>query len=162
VHEAEASKRPDWSVELAYQRRGPTFGDMVSVQFRFDLPIFSGQRQDPRIAAKRAERDTLDAERAALLEQHEQELSSDWADLERLDKALERNRSVLQPLAHEKIELAMAAYSSGKATLSEVIAARREWFELQLKEAAIAGERALIAMRLHYAVADPMSPGAAQ
>lgn len=63
VREAESMKRPDWGVELAYQRRGREFGDMVMLQVSFDLPLFAATRQDPRIAAKRAEREGVDADR---------------------------------------------------------------------------------------------------
>jgi hypothetical protein len=32
-------KKSDWGVELAYQRRDPRFGNMVSVQFTFEIPV---------------------------------------------------------------------------------------------------------------------------
>jgi len=53
VHGAEATKRPDWGVELSYGHRGAAFSDMVSLQFTLGLPVFSGTRQDPQIEAKR-------------------------------------------------------------------------------------------------------------
>jgi len=55
VSEAVAMKKPDWGVELAYQKRGAQFGDMVSLQFTFDLPLFTRTRQDPNIAARQQE-----------------------------------------------------------------------------------------------------------
>lgn len=61
VREAQAEKKSDWSWELDYQRRGREFGDMVSVQVSFDLPLFPGSRQDPKIAARHAELDQLAA-----------------------------------------------------------------------------------------------------
>ncbi len=157
VEEAEAARHPDWSVEVAYQHRGPVFGDMVSVQLSFDLPIFADRRQDPQVAARRAEREALEADRDALRRQHAAELASDWAEFEQTGRVLERNRDVLQALAQEKIDLAMAAYASGRVSLSDVIAARRERFELQLKQLDIEGQRALVAARLHYAVQDPVT-----
>ena len=67
VATAQAAKKPDWGMELAYQRRGPAYGDMVSVQFSIDLPLFAKTRQDPQIAAKHADLVRLDAEREATL-----------------------------------------------------------------------------------------------
>ena len=49
---AKADKRPDWGVELGYQRRDPTFGDMVMAGVTVSLPIFPGTRQDPIIASR--------------------------------------------------------------------------------------------------------------
>src|SRR5689334_24662412 len=59
---AEASKSPDWSVELTYNARGPEFGNMVSLGVKVDLPIFEGKRQDPAIRAKLAAAEKVRAE----------------------------------------------------------------------------------------------------
>ncbi len=154
VAEAQASKRPDWGVDLAYQRRAPEFGDMVSVQVRFDLPIFSGSRQDPQIAARQAERAALDAEREATLREHIAMLDSDWSDYQRLVNASRRQRETMLPLAEEKVQLATAAWRSGKGALTEVIAVRRERIDTELKAIAVEGERRQMAARLHYAYGD--------
>ena len=53
VDAARAEKRPDWGVELAYQRRDPRYGDMVSAGVSMSLPLFARSRQNPRIAADR-------------------------------------------------------------------------------------------------------------
>ncbi|WP_430626755.1 TolC family protein [Thiobacter aerophilum] len=105
------------ATRAAVQRHG-------SVQFRFDLPIFPGSRQDPKIAAKRAARAAVAAEREATLRQHAAMLESDLAEHERLANAVRRQREVLLPLAREKVELAMAAWRGGKGSLSEVAAAQ--------------------------------------
>src|SRR5438874_2013366 len=41
VDAARAAKRPDWSWEVAYQRRDPMFGDMVMAGVTVSLPIFA-------------------------------------------------------------------------------------------------------------------------
>jgi outer membrane protein TolC len=154
IAEAKAAKRPDWGVDLAYQKRGPEFGDMVSVQVRFDLPIFSGSRQEPQIAARQAERTALDAERETALREHLAMLESDWADYQRLVNASRRQREILLPLAEEKVHLATAAWRGGKSMLADVIAARRERIDTELKAIALEGERLQMAARLHYAYGD--------
>src|SRR3546814_14591600 len=45
IREAEAEKQADWSWEFDYQHRGKQFGDMVSVQFSWDLPLRSEERR---------------------------------------------------------------------------------------------------------------------
>lgn len=151
IGEAQAEKRPDWGLELAYQQRGPQFSDMVSFQVKFDLPVFPGSRQDPRIAAKRAERAELDAEREATLREHAAMLESDLADYQRIEKDVRRQREVLLPLAREKVALAMAAWRGGRGDLAEVIAARRDGIDIELKAIELDGQRRQTAARLHYA-----------
>jgi cobalt-zinc-cadmium efflux system outer membrane protein len=158
VAAAQAEKRPDWSLELAYQQRGPQFGNLVSVQLSLDLPVFPGARQDPRIAARQAERAALDAERVAVFREHRAELEADLADYQRLSQALRRQREVLLPLAEEKVALTLAAWRGNRASLADLIAARRERIEAELRAIELEGERLQLAARLHYTYGYP-DPG---
>ena len=151
VREAQAEKKSDWSWELDYQRRGREFGDMVSVQVSFDLPLFPGSRQDPKIAARHAELDQLEAEREALLREHAQQLEEDLAEYQRLQRALHRNRDSFVPLAREKVELSLASYRAGKGDLLSVITARQELIETRLRQVELEAQGAKTAARLHFA-----------
>lgn len=151
VREAVSEKRSDWSWEVDYQHRGREFGDMVSVQFSWDLPLFPDARQNPRIAAKQAELSQLEAEREALSREHTQQLESELADYERLNRAVQRNQQSLLPLAREKVELSMASYRAGKGDLNAVVAARRELIEARLKQIDVEEQRALTSARLYFA-----------
>lgn len=150
VREAEAAKRPDWAVDMAYQRRGSEFGDMMSLEFRFDLPVFAERRQDPLIAAKQAERIGLDAAREGLLRQHAEELERDLAEYERLERVLARQRDTLLPLLTDKFDLMLASYRAGKSELAEVIAARAERQTAQLQLIGMEGQKSATAARLHF------------
>ncbi|MHC8322455.1 TolC family protein [Pseudomonas sp. GB2N2] len=151
VREAVSEKQSDWSWELDYQHRGREFGDMVSVQFSWDLPLFPDSRQNPKIAAKQAELSQLEAEREALSREHTQQLENELADYERLNRAVRRNQESLLPLAKEKVELSMASYRSGKGDLNAVVAARRELIEARLKQIDVEEQRALTSARLYFA-----------
>jgi cobalt-zinc-cadmium efflux system outer membrane protein len=150
VREAVAEKNSDWSWELDYQRRGREFGDMVSLQVSIDLPLFPGSRQNPKIAAKHAELNQLEAEREALLREHTEQLENDLADYQRLERAVRRSQDSLLPLAEQKVSLSMASYSAGKGELTAVIAARRELIEARLKQLDIEEQRALTSSRLYF------------
>ena len=150
IGEARAAKRPDWALELAYQKRGEQFGDMASVQIKFGLPIFTGSRQDPQISAKRAQRAALADERESTLREHAAMIEADVADYQRLVNVLQRQREVLLPLDTEKISLALAAWRGGKSSLAEVISAKRERIDNELKIIELDGQRLQIAARLHY------------
>jgi outer membrane protein TolC len=151
VREAEAAKTPDWGVELAYARRDPDFGDMVSLLVSVDLPLFTRKRQDPAITARQFEVNRIDAEREAMLRAHAEELENQIAEHERLQRAVERQQSNFIPLAREKVELTLAAYGAGNAELNAVLAARRELIDARLKGIELESQEAQIEARLHYA-----------
>ena len=162
VAEARADKKPDWALELAYQKRGSQFGDMATVQVSFDLPVFAVTRQDPKIAAKLAEREGLNAEREAVMREHASMLEADFAEYQRLDKAVKRQREVLLPLAGEKVDLALAEWRGGKGELVNLVMARRERIDAELMAIALEGERKEVAARLHYAYGEPTLSGEKQ
>ena len=155
VAEAQAAKKSDWTMEFSYQQRGPQFSDMVSMQVSFDLRLFTATRQDPKIAAKRAARMGLEAERETTLREHAAMLENDLAEYQRLSKAVERQRDLLLPLADEKLALATADWRGSKSSLSEVIVARRERIDADLKLIQLTGERSQMAARLYYAYGEP-------
>jgi outer membrane protein TolC len=151
VQEAVSEKKSDWSWEVDYQHRGREFGDMVSVQFSWDLPLFPESRQNPKIAARQAELSQIEAEREALSREHTEQLENELADYVRLDRAVLRNQQSLVPLAKEKVELSLASYRAGKGDLNAVVSARRELIEARLKQIDVEEQRALTAARLHFA-----------
>ncbi|WP_394560481.1 TolC family protein [Aquipseudomonas alcaligenes] len=150
VREAVAEKTSDWSWEVDYQHRDREFGDMVSVQFSVDLPLFPDSRQNPKIAAKHAELNQLEAEREVLAREHAQQLEEDLAEYQRLSRAVRRSQEQLLPLAQEKVELSMASYRTGKGDLTAVIGARRELIEARLKHIDFEEQRALTSSRLYF------------
>jgi outer membrane protein TolC len=151
VREAVAEKTPDWSWGVDYLRRGREYGDMVNLTLSFDLPLFVGSRQGPKIAAERARLVAVEAEREALEREHRQELAADLAEYERLDRALARLDDTLLPLAEEKVALAMADYRAGRGELLAVVEARRQRVETRLRRIDLARDRALNNARLHFA-----------
>ncbi len=155
ISEAQAQKQSDWSWELDYQHRDRQFGDMVNVQFSWDLPLFPDSRQNPKIAAKQAELNQLEAEREAQSREHIQQLENELADYERLSRAVRRNQESLLPLAQEKVELSMASYRAGTGDLNAVVAARRELITARLKQIDVEEQRALTSARLYFAYGEP-------
>ncbi|HEV7443152.1 MAG TPA: TolC family protein [Steroidobacteraceae bacterium] len=150
VHEAEAAKRPDWGVEVAYGRRGSAFSDMVSLQFTLDLPLFARTRQDPQIAAKRQELTRVEAQRDAMFRDHTQELDAELAEYEVTTRQLARLREAHLPLAQQKVDYQFASYRAGKADLTAVLSARRELIDERLKEIELDGKRAATAAKLYF------------
>jgi len=155
LQDAKAQKTSDWSWEVDYGHRSREYGDMVTLQLSFDLPIFPGRRQNPGIAAKQAELDQLDAEREAATREHTQMLDDDLADYQRLQRAVQRSQDSLVPLAEEKVALSLAGYRSGKGDLMNLVSARREQVEARFKLLDAIEQRALVGARLYYAYGEP-------
>ncbi|QAX85449.1 hypothetical protein C2E19_17025 [Pseudomonas sp. DTU12.3] len=155
IREAEAEKKSDWSWELDYQHRDRQFGDMLSVQFSWDLPLFPDSRQNPKIAARQAQLSQLEAEREALSREHTEQLESQLADYERLNRAVQRNAQSLVPLAREKVALSMASYRAGKGDVNTLVVARRELIEARLKQVDVEEQQALTRARLYFAYGEP-------
>ncbi len=151
LDEAEAAKKSDWGVQFAYQHRAPQFGDMVSVQFTFDLPVSPATRQDPLIASKQRELDRIDSEKSSLLREHTEELESDLAEYTSVSRQLERAKQTALPLAEQKVSLQSASYEAGKGNLSDVLAARRELIEQRMRIIELQARQAAVSTRLHFA-----------
>jgi outer membrane protein, heavy metal efflux system len=151
VHEAQSMKKSDWGVELAFQRRDPRFGNMISVQFSFELPISPSTRQDPLIAAKQQALLRIDAEREAMLRDHLNELENNLATYDALSRRLERTNQTTLPLAREKVDLQYAGYQAGKADLAAVLTARRELIDQRMKVIDLEAERTATAAQLYFA-----------
>ncbi|MBB3103342.1 TolC family protein [Azomonas macrocytogenes] len=154
VREAIAAKKPDWGWELDYLKRGNHYSDMVNLKFTFDLPLFTGSRQDPKIAVERARVTQLEAEREARVREHTWALEDELAGYQRLDQALKRLDQTLLPLAEEKVRLALADYSGGKGSLEAVVEARQERIRTCLRRIDLAEQYAASGAGLHFAFGD--------
>lgn len=145
---AEAARRPDWSVEVAYGRRDPMFGDMVSAGVSVRLPLFARTRQEPVITARTLEAGKVAAERAEAHRQLVAQLEADLAEHVMHHEQWLRARDVVVPAARRQADLETASYGSGRAGLMEVLEAFTSLSEAQLdtlaREAAVARDAARI------------------
>lgn len=132
VDAARAAKRPDWSWEVAYQRRDPMFGDMVMAGVTVSLPIFAGRRQEPLIAARRAEASKAVAEREDARRMLTAQLDGDLADHVMHHEQWQRTLSTVLPAAQQRADLETQSYAAGRATLTDVLDAMTALAEAKL------------------------------
>ncbi|HUG73755.1 MAG TPA: TolC family protein [Steroidobacteraceae bacterium] len=137
---ARAGKRPDWSTELSYANRGPGYSDMVSLQFRVALPMFSRTRQDPEIAARLAEARGREAAREEAIREHHAHVQAAMAVRNSGQTRLAHYESVLLPLAEDRMRVATASYGAGQGELREVLEALDSQADLSLQFTQRAGE----------------------
>lgn len=141
VELARANRRPDWSTELSFAKRGPDFSDMVSLQFTIGMPLFAKYRQNPLIAARSAELRQLEAQRDAEIRMHTSETQQRVIEWEQLGQQLDQYEKELVPLARERTRAALAAYRAGNAELRLSLDAFQDEIDLLIDRAALQNER---------------------
>ena len=146
---ARAEKSPDWSVEVTYAQRGPSYSNMMTVEFRVGLPLFATHRQDPAIAAKVALLDRVRAEREDVMRVHREETSKALAAWTTAQKRLKRTENEWLPLANERADVALAAYRAG-GDLQAVIAARTAQVDARIAYVTQLGDLARAWTALNY------------
>ena len=147
---ARAEKRPDWGFELAYQKRGSSYGDMVSLGATMSLPLFAKRRQDPRIDAAVAGEGAALAQREDLRRALAADLEAGIADHIMHHEQWMRAQGTLLPLARQRVDLETVSYSAGRATLLDLIQAQTMFADAALqtldREATVARDAARLVL----------------
>jgi cobalt-zinc-cadmium efflux system outer membrane protein len=138
---ARADRRPDWSTELSFAKRGPAFSDMVSLQFTVGLPLFAKTRQNPVIAARSADLKRVEAERDTEIRMHTAELQQMVIEWQQLGEQLAQYQNELLPLARERSRVSLAAYRSGRSDLRLSLEAFQDEVNLLVDRAALQNQR---------------------
>jgi len=147
---ATRSKTPDWSLEAAYQQRGPAYSNMVSIGVSVPLPLFPQERQDRGIAASQAQLAHSETLLQDALQQHQAELRSnfeEWRSLQRRAQSLQR---ALLPLVDDRIAQTLGSYAGGNATLVQVLEARRAAVDARMQVLLLERDTARAWARVHF------------
>ena len=149
---AQASRTPDWTVEVAYQQRGPDFSNMVSIGVSVPLPWDRGNRQDREIAAKLAMAEQARAEREEMLRTHIGEVRAMIVEWQNDRERLGRYRQDIVPLARERARAALAAYQGARTSISDLLAARRNESDVRMQAVQLEADAARLWARLTYLI----------
>jgi outer membrane protein TolC len=147
---ARASRSPDWSVEVAWQQRGPGYPNMVSFGVSVPLQWDRARRQDRELSARLAAVDQAQAERDEALREHVAEVRTQVAEWQAGRERIARYEKEVLPLAGARTEAVLAAYRGGKASLAEVLAARRAESEQRLQALQLERDNARTWAQLTY------------
>lgn len=147
---AVADKKSDWTVEVAFQQRGPAYSNMISVGVSIPFQWDPKNRQDRQLAAKLALVDQAKSERDEMLRDHVAQtrvMINEWTnDRERAA----RYKRELVPLAAQRTLAGIAAYRGGKTTVAEVLAARRNEIDVRLQALQLQADTAKIWAQLNF------------
>ena len=150
IAQAKAQEKGDWGWEVAYQKRGAQFTDMVSFGVVIDLPSFGQQRIAPEISARRAQKQVAERNRDDALRQHMLEVRLALADWDAATTRRSGFDDALLPLAKERIDQALAGYRSGAGKLADLLEARRQWLETRLLQLQLEQDAARAWAQLQY------------
>jgi outer membrane protein TolC len=129
---AQASSKPDWSVEFSFGQRTPYYSNMVTLMFSVDLPVRQSHRQDRDVASQVAQLDKLRAQREDARRSYEALVRGFAVDWETWNRRVQRYETVLIPLAEERVKASTAAYRGSRGELAAVLDARKADAETRL------------------------------
>ena len=156
---ARANKRADWTWEVAYQKRGAEFSDMVSVGVSIPLQWDQGNRQNRELGAKLAMVEKARAQREEMLRQHVAEVQTLLNEWENGRERLGRYRRELLPLARDRTQAVASAYRGGKGDLASVLSARRNEIDVRAQTLQLEIDTARVWAQLRYLYPDEQSRG---
>jgi outer membrane protein TolC len=149
---AHANKKADWSIELMYSQRGPAYSNMISLNVSIPLQWDQKNRQDREVAAKLAMLDQARAEREDMRRAHVAEVRAMLAEWESDCERSIRYTGELLPLANERTQAALAAYRGAKASIGDVLAARRGEIDVRLQALQLEADTARLWAQLNFLV----------
>ncbi|MFZ6780916.1 TolC family protein [Undibacterium sp. Ji83W] len=147
---AEANKKPDWSIEVTYQQRGPAYSNMISVGLSLPLQWDQKNRQQRELSSRLAMAEQARAERDEALRSHIAEVSSLLNEWQSKRNRVSRYDNELLPLAGQKVQAVLAAYRGGKSSLGDLLTAQRNQTDMHLQTLQLQAETAGLWAQLRY------------
>jgi outer membrane protein TolC len=147
---AQANKKSDWTVELAYQQRGPAYSNMASIGVSIPLQWDQKNRQDRELSSKLAAIEQAKDERDEMLRDHVAQtkiMINEWENDRERSARYERD---IVPLAERRTLAGIAAYSGGKALLADVLSARRNEIDVRLQALQLQADTARLWAQLNF------------
>jgi outer membrane protein TolC len=152
VRVAQANKKADWSVELMYSQRGSAYSNMISVGVSVPLQWDRKNRQDREVASKLAMLDQARAEREDMLRAHTAEIRAMIAEWESDRERSARYQRELLPLASERTQATLGAYRGAKASITDVLLARRNETDVRMQALQLEMDTARLWAQLNFLV----------
>ena len=147
---AKANRRPNWSAELMFNKRGSEFSDMVSLNFSRPLQWNAGNLQEREVAAKTAALAQLQAERLEASREHLAQVSAVVQTWRSNQARLQEFEATQLPLAQLRTQAAEVAYKNASGSLNDVLQTRRMALETQMDYLRLALETAQQWAQLNY------------
>ncbi len=148
--------KPGWSLDVTYGQRGGNNPDgddrpdFLSAMVVMDMPLFTGQRQDRRLAASEQERLAATHARDDRLRELRRMLHSEHARWRRLGERVALYEKRLIPEAEANVEAALLAYQSRVTEFITLMRARITDLDTRLQALRLRVDRTKAQARLLY------------
>jgi outer membrane protein TolC len=148
--------KPGWSAGIEYRKRfgedpdGNPRSDMMAAMLSMDLPLFTGNRQDRRLAASIAETEAAELQRDDKLRELRRMLAADYSDWQRLGERAGLYEAKLLREATANADASLHAYQSGVTEFTTLMRARITELDVRLDELRIRVDRARTQANLLY------------
>lgn len=158
VELARQKYKPQWGLNASYGYReddpmGMERADFFSVGVSFDLPLFTGQRQDRELQSATARAEASRTDRALALRSLRGGFETERARLLQLESRLDLYNERLLAQMHEQSEAALAAYTADDGDFAEVVRARIDELNARVEALGIRVERQRAVARINYFLA---------
>jgi outer membrane protein TolC len=147
VELARQAYKPEWTVSAQYGYRaqapnGQDRADLFSIGIGFDLPIFTGNRQDRTVSAAIARVEAAKSDRMLQVRRITAEARAAAARTKRLDDRIKLYQQTLLPQIAEQANAALSAYNNDDGDFAEAVRARIAELNAQVDFIQISAERA--------------------
>lgn len=154
--------QPEWGVSAQYGYRaddpmGRDRADLFSIGVTFDLPIFTGNRQDKEVSAAISRAEAIRTDKLLLARQLLAAVETASVQLARLDERQTLYKSQLLPQMAEQAEASLSAYNNDDGDFAEAVRARIAELNAKIDALAIAVERQKTIAELNYLLAEVSS-----
>ncbi len=160
VDMARQQYKPSWMVDVSYGDRigreadGMRRSDLVSAMVTMDMPLFTGKRQDRRVAASVAEAQAMSFARDAALRDLQRELETDYPRWQRLQEREQGYAKSIIPAARNNAEAALTAYRNGVTDFTALMRAVIAELDSRLQVLRTQTDRLQTQARLNYLAGD--------
>ena len=129
VELAHQKYKPEWGLNAQYGYRdddpmGRDRADLFSASVTFDLPLFTGNRQDREVSAAISRAEALKTDKLLMARQLMAALETATVQLQRLNERRALYDHQLLPQMAEQAEAALAAYNNDDGDFAEAVRAR--------------------------------------
>ena len=160
---ARQAYKPEWTLSAQYGYRdqapnGQDRADLFSVGIGFDLPIFTGNRQDRTVSATIARREAAKSDRMLQVRRIRAEARAAAARIERLDDRIMLYRQTLLPQVEDQANAELSAYNNDNGDFAEAVRARIVELNAQIDFIEMTAERAKNLATFRYFTASTSGP----
>ena len=152
---AKQKYKPEWAVNASYGYRDANpmdeeRADLFSVGISFDVPLFTGNKQDKEVQSAVYKTEAIRTQKWLLLRQLMASFETTKAQLLRLDQRRKLYQTQLLPQMHEQAEASLTAYTNVTGDFSEVVRARIAELNANIALLDIEVERQKLRAQLNY------------